>query len=239
MANNAWKDYFTFTKRERLSVYILLCIIFASIFVPYFYRKQFNPPVVDPLLQQQLNALLKEDSANAINSFTTTGNETFSPEKTVAQLFNFDPNTLDAEGFKKLGLRDKTINTLINYRNKGGRFTKPEDIRKIYGLRQEEADRLIPYVKINASANKTTDTKSIEQPAYTSRVISKIDINTATEEEFKSLPGIGDVLSKRIVKFRNSINGFESIDDLRKTYGLPDSTFQKILPMLTISQKNQ
>jgi DNA uptake protein ComE-like DNA-binding protein len=49
------------------------------------------------------------------------------------------------------------------------------------------------------------------------------------------LPGIGDVLSKRIVKFRNSIHGFKSIDDIKKTYGLSDSTFQIILPYLTIS----
>ena len=66
-------------------------------------------------------------------------------------------------------------------------------------------------------------------------VINKIEINTATEEDFKALPGIGDVLSKRIIKFRTSIHGFKSVDDISRTYGLSDSTFQLILPYLTIS----
>ncbi|MBG9376302.1 helix-hairpin-helix domain-containing protein [Panacibacter sp. DH6] len=238
MAPNAWKDYFTFTKSERISVYILLCIIIASIILPYFYRKQFRDPVTDPALQEQLNALLKEDSVgNDNNNIVSTGQQTFQQPAQVGEMFPFDPNTLGADGFRKLGLRDKTINTIINYRNKGGRFAKPSDIKKIYGLREEEADRLIPYIRIHTPGINTANERVASEPAYTKPVISKIDINTATEEEFKSLPGIGDVLSKRIVKFRNSIHGFESIDDLRKTYGLSDTTFQKIRPMLTITPK--
>ena len=45
---------------------------------------------------------------------------------------------------------DKTIHTILNYRNKGGRFKQPEDLRKIYGLQKEEADLLIPYVQIKS-----------------------------------------------------------------------------------------
>ncbi|ULT43472.1 hypothetical protein KRR40_08600 [Niabella defluvii] len=49
-------------------------------------------------------------SDDAERTYNNTGN---------GILFSFDPNTLDADGFKKLGLRDKTIRTLLNYRNKG------------------------------------------------------------------------------------------------------------------------
>jgi len=163
-----------------------------------------------------------------------------SDSNSAAKLFYFDPNQLDASGFKQLGLRDKTIQTILNYRSKGGYFKQPEDIRKIYGLRDEEAERLIPYIKIENAVSKKSDVATHQTPEEKpNQVIKKIDINTATEEDFKALPGIGDVLSKRIVKFRNSMHGFKSINDISKTYGLSDSAFQLILPYLTITESNQ
>ena len=58
--------------------------------------------------------------------------------------------------FTKLGLSQKIIHTLINYRSKGGYFKTPEDIRKIYGLSKTDADRLIPYVRITSSKSNQT-----------------------------------------------------------------------------------
>jgi len=67
---------------------------------------------------------------------------------TAIHYFKFDPNELDAAGWKQLGIRDRTIQTILNYRSKGGRFRKPEDLRKIWGMLPADADRLIPYCSI-------------------------------------------------------------------------------------------
>ncbi|QEC67496.1 hypothetical protein FRZ67_09370 [Panacibacter ginsenosidivorans] len=238
MANKIWKDYFTFTKGERASVFIFLGILIISIIVPFFYAKSFAPPVVDEILQKQLDSVLgniQEDSAvNNLDKIQQTKNSIDS-----IKLFYFDPNTLDAAGFKQLGLRDKTIQTIINYRSKGGHFKTAEDIRKIYGLEEEEANKLIPFIKIaNRYSNKEEESAYENNQEKPKSVIKKIDINTASEEDFKALPGIGDILSKRIIKFRNSIHGFKSINDVSKTYGLSDSAFQLILPYLTLSGDN-
>ena len=119
---------------------------------------------------------------------------------------------------------DQPVRTIMNYRNKGGGFTTAADIRKIWGLKKEEADRLIPYIRIatqRAMGKENTGEKVI-------------DINTATAEEWKSLPGIGEVLSNRIVRFRDKIGGFGSIQEVSKTYGLRDSVFQKLVPYLKL-----
>ena len=236
MSTNTLKDYFTFTKGERISVFILLGMLLLITAGPCYYKQKFSEPTVDSTLQRQLDAVLgnipEDSSAVAKNEAQAVDTKT-----DAAQLFYFDPNTLDAEGFKKLGLRDKTINTLLNYRNKGGHFKTAEDIRKIYGLREDEANRLIPYVRIENDSQKNHDEIAYEQKDEKPKTeIKQVDINTATEEDFKALPGIGDVLSKRIIKFRSSIHGFKSVNDISKTYGLSDSTFQLILPYLTISE---
>jgi competence protein ComEA len=56
----------------------------------------------------------------------------------------------------------------------------------------------------------------------------KIDINTCDSALLESLPGIGPVLSARIVKYRNLLGGFASVSQLKEVYGLPEETFNMI-----------
>jgi competence ComEA-like helix-hairpin-helix protein len=158
------------------------------------------------------------------------------------ELFYFDPNTLSAGKWKKLGLRDKTITTIQNYLNKGGHFYKPEDLQKIYGLKKDEYERLTPFIRIESvSAAKSTgavvtpESQNENQSGknFASRY-SVIDINEADTSAFISLPGIGSRLAARIVNFRDKLGGFYSIDQVGETYGLPDSVFQKIKQWLKL-----
>ncbi|HSN61960.1 MAG TPA: helix-hairpin-helix domain-containing protein, partial [Ferruginibacter sp.] len=158
--------------------------------------------------------------------------------KTKGTLFYFDPNTISAEGFKKLGLRDKTIATMLNFRSKGGKFRQPEDIKKIWGLFPDEAERLIPYVQIALSeeksfANNYTSYQSDNTQKNT--IIKTVEINGADTAAFIALPGIGSKLSQRIINFRDKLGGFYHVDQVGETFGLPDSVFKKIKPLLQIS----
>ncbi|PSL36072.1 ComEA family DNA-binding protein [Chitinophaga ginsengisoli] len=64
--------------------------------------------------------------------------------------------------------------------------------------------------------------------------IPVLDINTADSALWESLPGIGPVLAARIVKFREKLGGFYSISQVGETYGLADSTFNKIQASLRL-----
>ncbi len=247
MKKDAWRDYFIFSKKERVAIIILFFIMAVFIVLPYFYSADKQTPVIDDKLKQQIAQLEtgnENPKLNAENDSENLSQQSYTAssakQSSKISLFYFDPNTLDQQGWKQLGLSDKTINTIINYRSKGGHFQKAEDIRKIYGIQQQDADRLIPYIQIKTDTRhqnvyKKDTTVLIKAPLIYTKKISTIDINTATAEEWKALPGIGDVLSNRIVKFRTKCGGFTSIDDLKKTYGLQDSTFQMIREYLTIT----
>lgn len=66
-----------------------------------------------------------------------------------------------------------------------------------------------------------------------------IRINQATPEEWARLRGIGEVLSRRIVRFRDKMGGFANIDQVGQTYGLADSVFQQIRPQLRLSRPHR
>jgi competence ComEA-like helix-hairpin-helix protein len=206
--------------------------------LPLFFPAKKLSITIDEKLQQQLDSLQQKRSISTISYIDTIPSSDSGNLKTPpVTLFQFDPNTLNEQGFKQLGLNDKVIHTIINYRNKGGSFKTPQDIKKIYGLSNADAEKLIPYIKITPAKNnnyKNDVAQTTEKNASFNKSYHTININSATAEEFKTLPGIGDILANRIVKFRNSMGGFKSVDDVKRTYGLNDSTFNLIRPYLVL-----
>ena len=63
-----------------------------------------------------------------------------------------------------------------------------------------------------------------------------ININTAAEAELQSLPGIGEVRARNIVQSRTSEGSFGSIDELLARKVIPESVFQEIAPLITVTQ---
>ncbi len=232
MQKNTWKEWFVFTKRDRNAATILLTLIGLIILLPYLLPEKKLQISIDEDLQQQLDQYQQNHPAGENPSYIAA-TDTVINDTAKTTLFFFDPNTLSEEGFVKLGLPQKTIHTIINYRSKGGYFKTPEDIRKIYGLSKTDADRLIPYIKI-ASNTKQKEETEYKQPVAntTAHQYRKININTATAEDWKAFPGIGDAIANRIVKFRTSVGGFKSVEQVGKTYGLNDSVYQLIKPYL-------
>lgn len=70
--------------------------------------------------------------------------------------------------------------------------------------------------------------------AGTDYIPKSIDINKADTTVFMALPGIGSKLATRIVTYREKLGGFYSIEQVSETFGLQDSTFQKIRKWLVV-----
>ncbi|MDI6601471.1 MAG: helix-hairpin-helix domain-containing protein [Thermoanaerobacteraceae bacterium] len=62
----------------------------------------------------------------------------------------------------------------------------------------------------------------------------KININTAGIEELKSLPGIGDVLARNIIDYRNANGPFNKIEDIVNVPKIGPKTFENIKDKITI-----
>jgi competence protein ComEA len=75
-------------------------------------------------------------------------------------------------------------------------------------------------------------------PAPTPSITVKpelIDLNTASAGELEALPGIGEVLSGRIVEYRTAHGAFQSVDDLTAIDGISTKLVEKIRPLVTVS----
>jgi competence ComEA-like helix-hairpin-helix protein len=85
-----------------------------------------------------------------------------------------------------------------------------------------------------------------QEPGYSTRNYSakmvtkpekydfKIEVNSATAADYEKLYGIGKVLSERIIKFRDKLGGFYSLEQIKDVYGIQDSTFKNFRKNLFI-----
>ncbi len=245
-------EYFTFTRGNRIAILAIVFVILGVFFLPDVISKNSAPKEIKTdtawitkmkILEQRESNDPSFSDYNENNSshyqYDRKANSNYPKNK--VELFYFDPNTISEEGWKKLGLRDKTIGTIQNYLNKGGKFRKADDLSRIYGLFPNEYERIAPYIKIGTTIQSNNYTENqypkneTEQTAktYTSKY-SIIDINTADTTALIALPGIGSKLSARIINFRDKLGGFYSVNQVGETFGLPDSTFQRIKQYLKL-----
>lgn len=244
-----WKhfiaDYLSFSKKERTGIIVLILLIGFFIGIPFFYPFFIKShPTDTKVFEKEIAALsIKQyDSTKEFQRLGATGKQeesvysASSHQQEKGELFYFDPNTASGEELKKLGFREKTITTIHRFLAKGGRFYKSDDIAKVWGLHSNEVKRLLPFVQIkHLQASQISEGNEFrKKPLLVAQSISPIDINTADTSELISLQGIGSKLSQRIIHFREKLGGFYSVEQVGETFGLPDSTFQKIKSQLKI-----
>ncbi|MDB5205691.1 MAG: helix-hairpin-helix protein [Flavisolibacter sp.] len=239
------KDYFTFGKRDRIGAFVIVAVLVGSILVPKLFSNTGKPmalkedsvlvKAIDTLQTRQLAA--KKYSRDQNGYSDRNNNYQYESSQKAAfingELFQFDPNTITAGDWQRLGLNEKTSKTIEKYVSKGGKFYKPEDLMKIWGMPEGFYERVKSYVAITSVAKN--------YPAYENKPFVReakkmvvVNINEGDTSSFIALPGIGSKLSSRIIGFREKLGGFYSVDQIGETYGLPDSTFQMIKGQLQI-----
>ncbi len=240
MRKQANHNYFYFTKKERRGTVVLLIIITVLILIPFFYPLIIKEKVIpvntytDDIARL---SLLEDSGKNKKRFFNEEQYEyqrSYSDDVTSnTALFYFDPNNASASVWEKLGVKPKTISTIQNFTSKGGKFREAADLKRIWGLSPVLADKLIPYVRIATRSPSTEFTYEkkvypVNVNTFRKKGYAPVDINAADSGSFTSLPGIGDKLSRRIIKYRDKLGGFYSADQVGETFGLPDSTFKRI-----------
>jgi competence protein ComEA len=234
------RDYLSFGKRDRIGIIVLLLLVMAIYFLPLFFEKKNEPFPIKrgSLLDQAIDSLEKETHQNEEGISAKTNANAGKSDYTSGELFRFDPNTVIEKDWQRLGLPEKTIRTISNYRNKGGKFYKPEDLKKIWGLPEGFYERVKDHIFIPTPEDQVKNNDKIPFEKKENKLVV-LDINEADSAGFTVLPGIGSRLASRIIHFREKLGGFYTIDQVAETFGLSDSVFQKLKPLLELTDAVQ
>ena len=226
-----------FTRTERCGILLLCVLILLGAGGTQFYlylRDEASHPATEERtgqarMQQEyadfLASVQEEEQPGQTRHRHPPQEPDDSPGKPALTPFPFDPNTADSLALCRLGLPGWMARNIVRYRERGGRFRRPEDFRKIYGLTEEQYHALSPYIRI-AQTDTTharpslflseARTDSFPQKAEKYAPGTKIDLNRADTTELKKIPGIGSGIARLICSYRQRLGGFYHISQLRE-----------------------
>lgn len=82
---------------------------------------------------------------------------------------------------------------------------------------------------------KTTNTKTTQQLPKLKQG-ETIDLNAATTETLKRIPGIGEEYAQRIYTYKKQLGGFISVEQIKEIQGFSGKRYEKTVPYLTIKK---
>ena len=251
---NRIKNYFSFTRKEFNGIFVMFILLILLMLVKVFHPYFIPVRKVDFSEIQQEIASLKAMDDSAAKSFAgkydyPKNNEPF---KAASKLSLFDPNNLPETFWAELGLSEKQIAGIKKYESKGGKFYTKADVKKMYTISEQKFEELEPYIdlpdkkyasydkKEYAGKNKYDPNKYANQsdyPKYTSTKNTKkgtVEINAADSMQLLTINGIGPSFASRIIKYRNRLGGFYSVNQLREVFGIDSAKFESLIPFVSV-----
>ena len=102
----------------------------------------------------------------------------------------------------------------------------PEEKDRLRSARAHSSTVISPVPKPDASISSSGSVETNRSHAKEKTPLGNIDINTTTEKELTTVPGIGHVMAARIIAARP----FRSADDLKKVDGIGDKKYAQVRP---------
>lgn len=146
------------------------------------------------------------------------------------ELFPFDPNTIDSAGLSKLGLNRGQIRNIINFRDKGGKFTVKKDFGKLFTISETDYAALEKFILL-----PSVDTSKNAQPLAAEKIIV-VELNKADTAALRQIRGIGPAFASRIVNYRDKLGGYFDKSQLLEVFGMDTARFAQISPNIEVDR---
>lgn len=218
------QSHFWYSKNQRNGILFLVGIILIAQLV-YVYGDFSNEKVL--LNTEEINQYQKR-----IDSLKLVQIKNKKPE-----IFPFNPNYLTDFKAYQLGMSVYEIDNLLAYRKTGEFINSASEFQKITLVSDSLLSKISPYFKFPDWVEKSKNTSENIITKGQNDHIEKKDLNNAAASDLQSVYGIGDKLSKRIISYRNLLQGFSFDDQLYEVYFLDSLTANRVLENFEVIQK--
>ena len=233
-------EYFNMNRMQQCGTMVLIFLIIVVSLLPQFVAR-YNANRYQP-------DYARFDSIMAnYEPIIDEPNLHFTDKIISDTVFTFDPNTATYDDFLSMGLSERMAANIVKYRKSGGKFRTPDDFARIYGMNDSIFSKLKPYISIasktrgeypkRSAKKKYTDNKRWEssiKTEYESRELSIVELNSADSAQLVALRGIGSVLARRIIAYRDMLGGFYSVEQLREIRNLPSETYANLYAQFVV-----
>lgn len=209
-----WKDFFSFSKRERITIVALTAFILVvqvliwtkDAWVKYLPVDLERRYVEKKALDAYRDSVMSAKPTYAVGSRTNTQERKSAPLRLVP----FNPNTADSTTLRGLGLRSYVVKNILNYRRKGGKFREPSDLDRIYGMDPAVLATLKPLIVLETALTEGQSTAPKGETSVNQVLKSVVARTTSQTTVLKSeTPSVTQVVKQENISSETAPQTFE------------------------------
>jgi competence ComEA-like helix-hairpin-helix protein len=218
------KSHFTFTKKQRNGIFLLILIIVSAQIVYFFVDFSSEEFQVN---QKELKVF-----QNEIDSLRLVEIENKKPK-----IYPFNPNFItDYKGYA-IGMTNEEIDRLLAFRMQDKWVNSAKEFQQVTKVSDSFLAIISPYFKFPEWVTNPTSKPNYSNQTYKNlpkTYEQKQDLNTASASQLQKINGIGEGYSKRIVAYRDKYGGFIADVQLQEVYGLSSEVIERITEQFTV-----
>ena len=211
--------YFKFSKEQRTGIFCLFVLI-ISLQLVYYFVDFTRVTKEDPAKQKWLSLQSGLDSMKRSSEIRTP------------KIYLFNPNFItDYKGYK-LGMSIKEIDRLLAFRKKNKFVNSAQEFQDITKVSDALLHEIAPFFKFPDWVNTKKESNKFKK--YTNSAFAQkekivvIDMNRATKEDLIKIYGIGEAISLRILKQKEALGGFVSMEQMQDVWGLSSEVIENL-----------
>ena len=221
------KSYFKFSPGQRTGVFLLFGIIIVLQLV-YFFVDVSALSNDSPEKEKWLSVQLQIDSMKQQKLHY------------IPKIFPFNPNFIsDYKGYK-LGMSVLEIDRLLAFRKENNYVNSPKEFQDVTKVSDSLLNAISPYFKFPDWVNNKKEFKDYKKYPNSAFVKKEktvvVDINKATQEDLIKIYGIGEAISIRILKLKESLGGFVSMEQMNDVWGLSPEVIENLNSHFKVSE---
>ena len=229
-----FKSHFWYNKNQRNGIFLLVILII--VLQSFIVFGDFSSDEKIEIDSPKVVAFHKEiDRLKAIEI-----------ENRKPKIYPFNPNYITDYKGEQLGMSIQEIDRLLAFRKTNKFINSKKEFQQVTKVSDSLLNKISPYFKFpdwvvkrntNLGYNKNVISSRIKKSQKPKQKLSTTDINKATQEDFKSIYGIGEKLSERIIKYRSKLQGFSFQSQIKEVWGLDNEVVQKLNSTFKIVEK--
>ena len=227
-------DYFVFSKKERLGVYIISSITLSVWAIPYFLTKEDRVENIFHVSQIQIDSAVEilqtrkhkyassknfyptkktwssYNANNQSDSYPINSNKPFTPKQVAFK--PIDLNEADSFALEKLPMIGEKLSArIIKYRDKLGGFIAVEQLKEVFGLSDSTYGIIVDKVFVEKQFKPR-----------------KVLINKVDYTELRKHPYLNHAFVKLVLAYRNIHGSYANVDAIKSVQQVDPEVVRKI-----------
>ncbi len=217
-----------YTKSQQRGILFLLLILVGFVVFNYISFNYSQQPLETPFTSTELSERVQRQLDSVRNARI---------EARKTKLNSIKINFISEYNAYKIGISADEYDKLKAYNESGKWFNSKEDVGLVTGMNEQKLDSIHQFLIYPSFSNAKTTYS--DKPITSTIRTPKKDLNLATPLELQKIKGIGEVISDRIIKYRAKVGGFRDEIQLREVYGVNYETYQRLIEIYEVKDKNQ